>query len=163
MAKRQKVSVDIVDNGDGTATLTVGPFGQTVPIAELLDRSQDLDIVRMNLVANWQLGAFGSPQSREFIDSVNGAAQNGIEGPDGRYKILSIDPTGPDSWHVEFKVVKLGTQYGFDVTLAQLNDLDDVDGLTRVRSNLRPFLRLNGQTTLSAAAIAQIKAARFVV
>lgn len=163
MAKRQKVNVDIVDNGDGTVDLTVQGFGQTVPVAELFDRSQDLDIVRQNLIATWQLGAFGSPQSREFVDAVNGAAQNGIEGPDGRYKILAVDATGPDAWHVDFRVVKLGTVYGFDVTLDQLNNADDVDALSRVRSNLRAFLRLNGRATLSAAAIAEIKAAKFVV
>lgn len=163
MAKRQKVNIDIVDNGDGTADLTVGPFGQTVPIAELLDRGQDLGIVKTNLIANWQLGAYGTPQSREFIDAVNGTGQNGIEGPDGRYKIVSVEAIGVDEWHVEFKVVKLGTQYGFDVSLVELEDGDSVDAITRVKSNLRPFLRLNGRTSLNAAAIAEIKAAKFVV
>lgn len=162
MARRQKIGVDVKDNGDGTIDLTIQGFGQTIPVAELLDRSQDLDVVRQNLVAHWQLGAYGSPQSREFVDAVNGAAQNGIEGPDGRYKVLSVDAVSPDSWHVDFRVAKLGTTYGFDITLDQLNS-DDVDALSRVRSNLRAFLRLNGRTSLSAAAIAEIKAAKFVV
>jgi hypothetical protein len=119
-------------------------------------------MIRDNLIAFWQLGAFGSPQSREFIDGLNGAGQAGMEGPDGKYKVLSIDATGPDAWHVDFKLARVGTVMGFDFTA---NDLaaGAAEPFAAIAQNLRAFLRLGGFASLTPAAIAAVKAWRFVV
>jgi hypothetical protein len=162
VARQVLVSLQPDPANPGGWLLVRGPASRPVEESQLLSRDYSEEQVIQNLRLAKQIGGYGSPASREFIDAVNKAAggNNGIECRDAQrwlHAVTLIDPAGP-TYEVALKDKPNVPVPSYTITvLADQLDApyaDDEDA--RLLENLASFFRVSGVTRVDAAAAAQV-------
>lgn len=150
---KQTNNVQVADNGDGTAAITIGLTTYTVDIADLFDRSFNSEDVKKNLRLAYLIGGYAQPDSVEFRNYLQA---HGVETREAKYTLLDITLTDADTqtYAVTFRSKKNG-----DFTLSMdRNDFEqDIKDMTLVIKNINPFLRVGNHTSLTPAARNAIK------
>jgi hypothetical protein len=162
--------IDLTDDGDGAATLTVEGESRHVdpapwlPAARVFDREQLLD----NLALTHQIGNYGEIDSQEYLDAVNKASGGlaGIEGKDKAYRIAGVKLLDPVTGDVEIGLgAKLPSGKVGPVEETVSANRDDLtnrsSSFEAIQRNLVAFFRLGGFTSLTPAALAALKARNF--
>lgn len=160
----RQTSIEIRDNGDGTATVTVGGFEHQVSKESLFDFDDfNLQQVRDNMRLAFLIGGYAQPDSVEYINGVNKGV-NGMETQCGRCTIRRVDliDEAAQIYRVTYGFTsgpRRGQEFSTEVNLPTLQD--DSDDTQVVIRNIPAFLRVAGHTFLSPAALAGLRGAKF--
>lgn len=129
----------------GTITVQIGPLGYEIPTSELFRREFDVQTLKDSLRLAFLIGGYGEPDSIEFVAAVN-QSLGGLEGPDQRWFVARITPAGGDMYNVAF-ADRLDVAPG-SVEISRNDLTTDYQDMRVVIANLRPWLRIEGATSL---------------
>lgn len=160
----KQASIDIKDNGDGTARIVLAGLEFNAAIEDLFNHEDfDPEQVRQNMRLAFLIGGYAHPDSVEYLNGVNKGIA-GMEGSNGKLTIKSV--TLVNEATQDYRVVftfttgpQKGQTWEFIVNLDYLSS-DDQDPQVVLR-NIKSFTRVAGHGFASRAALNAIKSAKF--
>lgn len=140
--------------------LQIGPFGETVDVADLLDRSS---FRRDQMIRNMRIARAlaGGPgiESIEFRNAVN-QTNRGMELADGRHFIHSVVTNADGTVTVAFSHTSNGQPHTtITIDPIELEEIEEPP-IMAIRDNIAAWLRIEGATSLKPI-LARLNSQRF--
>lgn len=161
---QQITDVTLTNLGNGQVNIQIGPYGYERELSSLFDRAS---IDPQQLFDNCRLAAVlagvAQPATVEYVNAVNRDGEgiqlkNRVYWLAGKPHLVDVDA---QVFHIGISETKLGAEvYGFDVPASSLIEDMAPDHEIVIR-NIGSLLRKGGFSTLTAGAIAAVKAATF--
>lgn len=154
---------EITDNGDGTVTFQIGPYGITRDKNWFFDHSSfEPQHMVKNMRLSHKIGVKADLASREFLDSVN-SGQKGMDLGDATWFIRSIvlAPGSSTEYDIGFAKTRNGTVSHTIRVDKQEIEQETSGNQEEIFDNVKSFLRLGNFIDFTAGTIAAIKARLF--